>query len=318
MSGEQKGRNQPDGKEVGTDSSLNLKTSKETLEGTNEAEATSEVTTINNQLSDDSLEDDAVADTPVVNDVTRDTSKIDAGHNAKTETDATAAVLSDSNEGTQQCKQSSDVSDKVSDDKISQENNGGNCVTPASSNAHSTNSDNVSKATASEGSLKSNSLKSSQLSSRFSSSSSRIPILKGSKGKPSPLVEPHKASTSSVTMTTPGEFPHQEVNSPALQASSVDTGTPVSVALKDIPSSDSLHQNDNKTGYARVTTRAYQKGLNAQNSMKKQSQLPGVCAYVHACGCVCMHACVRACVCVCVCVPVCVHVWCTFVYYPFI
>ena len=310
MSGVQKARHQPDGKEDGTDSSVNLKTSKETLEGTskrNEAEATSEVTTINNQLSDDSLEDDAVADTPVVNNTARD-SKVDAGYNAKTDTNTTTAVPTDSPGGILQNKHSSDLNGKVTDERVSQDNNGGNCVTPELSNDHSTNkSDNISKATASEGNLQSNSLKSSQLSSRFSNSSSRIPVLKGSKGKPSPLVEPHKASAASVAMTTPGEFPHQEVNSPALQ-SSEDTDTPVSVAFQDIPSSDSLHQNVEQTGYTRkestfsnkhkeagITTLAYHREWNAQNSTKKPSQLPGVCV----CVCMCVRVYVRACMHVC-------------------
>ena len=297
MSGEQTGRHQPDGKDDGIDSSLNLKTPKETLEGTgkrNEAEAcTGEVTTINDQLSDDSLEDDAVTDTAVVNNVACDSINVDAGHNTKTET---STVHSDSIEGVQQSKETGDLNDKAIDEGVLQDNNGGKFVTPELSNDHSTNrSDNVSKATVSEGNLQNNSLKSSQLSSRFSSSSSRIPILKGSKGKPSPLVEPHKASTTSVTMTIPGEFPHQEVNSPSLQASE-DTGTPVSVALQDIPSSDSLHQNVDRTGEtrketsfsnkqkeARITTLIYHRGWDAQNSTKA-SQLPGVwCVRVRAC-----------------------------------
>lgn len=296
MSGEQKGRHKPDGKEDGTDLSLNLTAPNNALEGTavNQSEAveacTSEVTPINNQLSDDSLEDDAVTDNPVAANAARD-NKVDTSQNetnTKTETSDLIEAVNQSNEVT--LHNGEETTSKVTDKQMPLDNNETNSVTAVVPNYHVANKSDVvkkdvSKATTSGGSLQNNSIKLSQSSSRFSTSS-RIPILKGSKGKPSPLAEPHKASTSSVTMTTPGELPQQEAYSPAVQ-SSENTDTPVSVALQEIPSSDSLQVAD-KTGNTRketslsnkqkeiaATMQAYHRGWNGQKYTGKPSQLPG-------------------------------------------
>lgn len=295
MSGEKKGRHEPDGKEDGIDSSLNLTATQSAPEGTAinqneavEASTNREVTPINNQLSDDSLEDDAVPDNPVAANVARD-NKVNAGHGE------TNTEISDLLEAVNQSKEvtvHNGEQGKITDEGVSPDNNGGHSVTPLVSSDVANESDNVkkevSKVTASGRNLQNSSLKLSQSSSRFSTSSSRIPVLKGSKGKPSPLLEPHKASMSSVTMTSPGEFPQQEVNSPALQTSE-NTDTPISVALQEIPSSDSLHQDVDKTGDTRkethlfnkqkgttVTTQAYHRGWDSQKYSGRPSQLPGI------------------------------------------
>ena len=291
MSGEQKPRHQPDGKEGGTDPSLSVTTLKERQEPAqeeitkcNEGEAcTSELTTINDQLSDDSLDDDTVTDNLVVNAVAPDS-------NAHTYASVAANVVSsDSTEGVKQIKANIDASD---DKKVSFDSNKEEPVAPKLSNDHNSNtSDNVTKATASKGSLHNGSLKLSQsCSSTFASSSSRIPVLKGSKGKPSALVEPHKASATLVSTTTPGELSHQEMNSPSLNPSEY-TDTPVSIAMQEVPSSDSLHP-DGQVSEARkeakkasVATQPYHKGWSSQNSTQKPSQLPGIYMYMY----VCMH-----------------------------
>ena len=295
MSGEQTGRHEPDRKEDGIDSSLNFVAPKNTLEGTqaetvvNQKEAveacTSEVTPINNQLSDDSLEEDAGPDIPVVANVARD-DKIETGHNNETTSKAaTSDLIEAASQGTRE-------QSKTTDEGSSLDSNGGSSVTSVSSSGHVTDkSDNakrdVSKVTASGGSLQSNSVKLSQSSSRFSTSSSRIPVLKGSKAKPSPLLEPHKASTSSVAMAKSGEFPQQEINS---QYSSENTDTPVSVALQEIPSSDSLHQDFNRAGgntrkeanlannqkdTITVAAQTHHRGWNGHKYTGKPSHLPG-------------------------------------------
>ena len=292
MSDEQKDTHQPE--EDGTDSSPNVTTSKEKQEPAqeeitkrNEKEAcTSEVTTINDQLSDDSLEDETVTDNLVVNDVARDSN---ASTNANVSTNM---VSSDSTEGFEQIKESTDPS---GDEKASLDSNKEELVASILLNDHNSNtSDNVTKATASKGSQNSSLKLSQSSSSTFSSSSSRIPVLKGYKGKPSPLVEPHKASATSLATTT-GEFPHQEVNSPSLNPSEY-TDTPVSIALHEV---DSLHQDDqvgrvrkemnfyNEQKEAAVTTQQYHKGWNSQNSSKKPSQLPGV--YMYVCSCIILY-----------------------------
>ena len=293
MSGEQTGRHELDGKEDVIDSSLNVPAPQNTLEGTQEEIAvsqnkaveacTSEVTPINNQLSDDSLEDDAVPDIPVVANVARD-DKSETGHN---ETNS-KVVNSDLIEAASRSTHFTDEQSRAINERSSLDSNVGSSSTPMYSDQVTNRSDNVkrdvSKVTASVGSLHSNSAILSQSSSRFSTSSSRIPVLKGSKAKPSPLLDLHKASTSSVTMATPGKFPQEEVNSPA-QQSSESTDTPVSVALQYIPSSDSLHQDFNTTGDIRketslsnkqketsVTTQAH----HSQKYTGKPSQLPGI------------------------------------------
>lgn len=301
MSGEQAGRHEPDGKEDAIDSSLNVPAAQNTLEGTREetvvsqneaVEAcSSEVTPINNQLSDDSLEDDVVPpDIPVVANVARD-DKTETDHNGTNSKTVSNNLNEQAANHSTHC---TDEQSRVTKERGSVDSNADSSSTALSSSGHVTNrSDNVkrgvAKVTASGGSLQSNSAKlSPQSSSRFSTSSSRIPVLKGSKAKPSPLLDLHKASTSSVTTTTPGEFSQEELNSPA-QQNSENTDTPVSVALQYIPSSDSLHQDFNRTGDPRkvtnlsnkpkettVTTQAHHRGWNGQKYAGKPSQLPGI------------------------------------------
>lgn len=279
MSGEQRGRHEPDGKEDGTINSQNLTTSKNALEGDdkciNESEAcTSEVTAINNQVSDDSLEDDAVSDNGVVTNEARD-KNVDTGQNTKAVTED-----QDKEGSTHNSEQG-----KITGEGIPLGSNGGNSVISSNDEGDNVKKD-VPKTTASSGSLQANSIKSSQSStSRFTNSSSRIPVLKGFKGKPSPLVEPHKASVTSVTTTTTGEFPLQEANSSA-QLTSDNMDTPVSVALQEIPSSDSLHQHKKETSFSNnkhketaITTQAYSRGWNAHRSIGRPSQLPGISLY---------------------------------------
>jgi len=297
MSGEQKDRDEPDGKEEGVDSSLNATASKKALEralevipNRSEADACTndEVTVINNQLSDDSLEDDVVPDDPVVTNVARDDKVVNGNNNTGAEGAANGLT-----EIVNECNTIEPTSDIVSDSvqnevtntKVSLDANGESSVTSLVTDKHTTNSNvkkDVSKATISGGSLQDSSIKSLQASSN-SSCQSKIPLPKGSRGKPSSLLGSHKASMASVTMTTTGENQQNKVNS--LQASENRT-TPVSVALEEIPSFDSLHQDvnradglSNKQKETAVTIQAYYRGWNAQKGTKP-SHLPGTSLYV--------------------------------------
>lgn len=258
-SGENRNRREPEGEENGTNSSQTLTNAKQLSQRSRHFKAASKHVQEDVNLSDDSLEDDgpeiAAAST------SRD------GERNNTQTHSRDSVARNSSHSNQHKR------------TIGNPPSHSGTTSPV----HSTtlqqhiNSDNVRRSA--QGSAKS-----SQVSSRVSSCTSKIPVLKRPKVKPSPLVEASKASLSSVASGR--KYP------PSSKQTEDGSDTPVSIPIDEVPISDCLNHDKqpvvshDREEQAAVTIQAYYRGWSTRKANRNKEIKPEGMVCVHITWCV--------------------------------
>ena len=249
---ENRNRREPEGEENGTNSSQTLTKAKQLSQRSRHFEAASQEDV---NLSDDSLEDNGpeLAAASTLRDGER--------NNAQTHSRAVDSVARNSSHSNQQQRTTGNTP----------------ALSGANSPVHSTtlqqhiNNESVRR-------LAQGSAKSSQVSSRVSSCTLKIPVLKRPKVKPSPLVEASKASLSSVA--TGGEYP------PPPKQTEDGSDTPVSIPIDEVPSLNHDKQpvvSHNREEQAAVTIQACYRGWSTRKANRNQKSKPEgiVCVCVH-------------------------------------